>query len=207
MAAPIVEDSPGPSVREKPAEHVGIPPGARFQIVRVDEQILLVVDVIEEIRLGEMVERRREDELAGGTTVVIDGHARDVEDPAPAILAVLVEVHDAVGYGQGTAALALLVTGADGLQSGGHDGSPAFAPSPETGDRSIVEAGRPVGQMGNARTDPKGWFFYDLSPIRARARTRIRGRTGVGPLRSDREGARGGWSRDGLKPGDKAQTE
>src|SRR5271157_5938376 len=82
-----------------------------------------------------MVESRCEDELAHCASVVIDGYAGDIENPAPVNLAVLVEIDDTVEVSHSTTAFARRFLRAYGLQSRLHRASPS-----DTAWRSAHEA-------------------------------------------------------------------
>src|SRR5262249_2054383 len=127
-------------------------------VFRIDQQIFVVIDMLEEILFREVVECGCEQELAERAAVVIDGHARDLQDLAVANLAILVEVHHTVGKSRRTTALARRLLRADGLQSRFHERSPPCSPRsrggrpvasrstracrPGTGTRSAVTIGR-----------------------------------------------------------------
>src|SRR5208337_4363000 len=111
--------------RKQAAQKCGIHPGTCLWIVGINQQVFLIVDVTLKILLGEMVESRCEDELAHGASVVIDGYAGTIENPAPVNLAVLVEIDDAVEVSHSTTAFARRFVRANGLQSRVHQASPS----------------------------------------------------------------------------------
>src|SRR5208337_1442500 len=104
ITAPIIENALGPGDRKQAAQKCSIRPGTCLWIVRINQQVFLVVDVTLKILLGEMVESRCEDELAYRASVVIDRYTGDSENATPVNLAALVEIDDTVEVSHGTTA-------------------------------------------------------------------------------------------------------
>ena len=73
IATPVIENAMGPDDCKQAAQKCSVCPGVCLWIVRINQQVFLVVDVPPKILLGEMVENRCEDELAHRAAVVIDG--------------------------------------------------------------------------------------------------------------------------------------
>ena len=81
-----------PGMSEGVVEHLGISQRARDLIVRVDFQVLLIVDVLKELLGCPLVQRRGIDEFAGGTAGVINGCTGEREVFAFGFFAAFVEV-------------------------------------------------------------------------------------------------------------------
>jgi hypothetical protein len=106
ISSAVIENAPGFGAWKQTAEPGGVSPWTCLEIVRIDQRILFVVDEPLKILGREMIECGCEYELARLATVVIDGHARDIEDLTPVDFAVLMEVDDSVNESQCTTAFA-----------------------------------------------------------------------------------------------------